>query len=208
VILCNASGSSPIRCPTVPLPDLLAAVEASLTGRFGVQPARASMSYVGVETVQILRYRSAPGEWTYASLGMSRHPMTGSAMNEIAANGPRAELILRVREITDPAGDVWRRLALLAAAPAVEGVVYTTGMTIDVGEPLVPGSSCTGAMVAKSRLADVSTARGAVSVLEALPATANELAWSRIHGADALRARWAQHSVDPADLSRATVALD
>jgi hypothetical protein len=192
----------------VPSPDLLAAVEASLTERFGVDPARASMSYVGVETVQILRYRSAPGEWTYASLGMSRHPMTGAAANVISVDGPRAELILRVRELTDPTGDVWRRLALLAVAPAVEGVVYVAGMTIDVGEPLVPGSSCTGAVLAESRFADVSTARGAVSVLEALPATANELAWSRIHGADALRARWAEHRVDPSDLSRTSVSLD
>jgi hypothetical protein len=192
----------------VPLPDLLAAVEASLTERFGSEPARASMSYVGVETVEVLRYRSAPGEWTYASLGMSRHPMTGAAANVIAIDGPRAELILRVRELTDPAGDVWRRLALLAVAPSVEGVVYTTGMTIDTGEPLIPGSSCTGALVVESHLADVDTPRGAVTLLEALPATSNELAWSRVHGATALRARWAEQDVDPADLGRATVALD
>jgi hypothetical protein len=138
---------------------------------------------------------------------MSRRPMTGAAAGVVAVDGPRAELILRVLAATDSTGNIWRRLALLAVAPAVEGVVYATGTTIDVGEPLVPESACTGAVVVESPVADVSTAQGAVAVLEALPATSDELAWSRVHGAAALRARWAEYDVDPADLGRAAVAL-
>jgi hypothetical protein len=85
--------------------------------------------------------------------------------------------------------------------------VYANGMTIDVGEPLVAGSHCTGAVIAESRFADVDTGVGGVALLEMLPATSNELAWSRVHGAAAVRARWAREGVDPADLSRATTAL-
>jgi hypothetical protein len=165
------------------------------------------MSYVGVEPIEVLRYRTAPGEWTYASLGMSRRPMTGASATVVTADGPRAELILRVQADSDPTGDIWRRLALLAAAPAVEAVVYANGMTIDVGEPLVPGSHCTGALISESHFADVDTGVGAVALLEMLSATSNELAWSRVHGAAALRARWARDAVDLTDLSRATAAL-
>ena len=42
-------------------------------------------------------------------------------------DGPRAELMLHLRDPADEHADVWRRLAVLAAAPAVEGVVYGRG---------------------------------------------------------------------------------
>ncbi len=50
-------------------------------------------------------------------------------------------------------GDLWRRLAVLAAGPVVEGVVYADGMSVDLGEPLDPSSLCTGGLIVASELA-------------------------------------------------------
>ena len=38
---------------------------------------RASVSFVGVDPIEVLRFEPIPGERAYVSLGMSRHPMTG-----------------------------------------------------------------------------------------------------------------------------------
>jgi hypothetical protein len=191
----------------VPDPDVLAAVEAALVEHFGHRPARASMSFVGVDRIEVLRFEPIPGERAYLSLGTSRHPMTGAAELVQAADGPRAELMLHVRDGADRFADVWRRVALLAAAPAVEGVVYVPGMSVDLGEPLAPGSGCTGVLVTESAIAAVSTPSGPVDVLEVLPGTSAELAWCRVRGSEPLRERWREHGVDLLDLERAAVTL-
>jgi hypothetical protein len=134
--------------------------------------------------------------------------MTGADALVQDAAGPRAELLLQVRDPADEFADVWRRLALLAAAPAVEGVVYSPGMSVDLGEPLVPGSACTGVVITESALGDLATPAGPVTVLQALPATSAELAWCRVRGSAALRERWAEQRVDGLDLHRRGVRLD
>lgn len=185
----------------------LASIDAALTEHFAQKPARASVSFVGVDPIEILRFEPIPGERAYLSLGMARHPMTSAAEAMMTTTGPRAELMLHLADPTDQFGDVWRRVALLAAAPAVEGVVYSAGMTVDLGEPFAAGSSCTGALVVESSLADVQTEVGEVKVLALLPATSNELAWSRVHGSSALQERWAEAQTDLLDLSRRAVSL-
>jgi hypothetical protein len=187
---------------------VLAAVEAALVDHFGHHPQRASVSFVGVEPVEVLRFEPIPGERAYLTLGMSRHPMTGADAAVTNTEGPRAELMLHVRDPADEQADVWRRLAVLAASPAVEGVVHRPGMSVDLGEPLVPGSSCTGALIVESGLPPVDTPAGAVDVLQVLPATSTELAWCRVRGSEALRARWSEHGTDLLDLRRRAVALD
>ena len=77
--------------------------------------------------------------------------MTGADADIMNADGPRAELMLHLRDEQDAFADVWRQLAVLAAAPAVEGVVYRAGMTVDLGQPLAAGSACTGALSSSSR---------------------------------------------------------
>ena len=99
--------------------------------------------------------------------------------------------------------EVWRRLAVLAAAPSVEGIVHRAGATLDIGEALAPGSRCTGVVVTDSTVPAV----GEVEILQVLPATANELAWSRVHGSAALRERWASAGTDLRDLRRSAVDL-
>lgn len=186
---------------------VLAPVESALVELFGGQPERASMSFLGVEPIEVLRFGTDAGLRTYVSLGMSAQPMTGAAEPVLAADGPRAELVLELRDPTDAHREVWRRLALLAAAPAVEGVVYVPGMSVDLGQPLVPGSGATGVLVVESDLAPVPTAAGTVAVLRVLPATAAELAWCRVRGAAELRDRWAAQGTDLVDLARRPAEL-
>lgn len=187
---------------------MLAAVEAALVEHFAHQPQRASVSFVGVEPIEVLRFEPVPGERAYVSLGMSRHPMTGAGELVQATDGPRAELMLHLHDPTDEYADVWRKVALLAAAPAVEGVVHSPGMTVDLGESLVAGSICTGVLIIESPLAEITTDAGSVAVLQAVPATSTELAWCRVRGSTALRERWAEANTDLLDLTRRAVALD
>jgi Suppressor of fused protein (SUFU) len=173
-------------------------------------PARASVTFVGVEPIEVLRFEAGPERW-YVSLGMSRRPMTG-ADAAVLATGPRAELAITT--LADPARNersddgLWRRLAVLAAAPAVEGVVYREGMAVELGEPLVPASRCVGVLVGPTAWVPVVQAGIEVPILLLQPATATELAWARVHGGPALQARWAERDVELRDLWRPAVGLD
>jgi len=184
---------------------VLEAVEAALTANFGHAPQRASVSFVGVEPLQVLRYDSGPDEQTFVTLGLSANPMTAAQETIAAADGPRAELLLTVRSGWS---EVWRALAVLAASPAVEGVVYSVGSTVDTGAPLAPGSRCTGALIAASEVAPVVLDSVQVDVLSLLAATSIELGWCRVHGAPALRERWAEQGTDLRDLARPPARLD
>lgn len=188
----------------MPHADPLADISAHLAGHFAQVPARASLSFVGVDPIDVLRFEPIPGERAYVSLGMSRHPMTGANEEVLAGDGPRAELLLHLRDPLDAHGDVWRNVALLAAAPAVEGVVYKPGMSIDLGAPLSSSSICTGVVVTESPVAGVSD----VEVLQIVAATPAELAWCRVRGSAALLERWAASDTDLLDLARRGVALD
>ena len=46
-----------------------------------------------------------------------------------------------------------------------------------------------------------------VRFLRAIPITANEAAWVRLKGADALREAWAEASIDIADASRSPASM-
>ena len=181
-------------------------MSAELRDHFGQAPVTASVTFLGVEPIDILRFEPIPGETAYLTLGMSRHPMTASTETLVASDGPRAELMLHVRN-DDRFADVWRRLAILGAAPAVEGVVYTPGMTVDTGEPLVAGSRCTGVVVDESAVPAIPTADVDVQVFTVTPATSTELAWSRVHGTAALQERWREQAADLLDLARSAVPL-
>ena len=188
--------------------SVLGSVEAALHEHFAQSPARASVSFLGVEPVEVLRFEPIPDEVAFVSLGMSRRPMTAAQEAVLAADGPRAELMLHLHSTTRGSDEVWRRVAVLAAAPDVEGVVYVAGMTVDMGEPLAAGSVCTGFVVVKSPLDTVTTDSGEVTILQVVPATSTELAWARVHGTPALQQRWAEHHSDLLDLGRRPVPLD
>jgi hypothetical protein len=186
-------------------PDILQRVEAAYRLHFEVAPARASVSFLGLDPIEILRYPEGRLDH-YLSLGMSRHPMSdpGEAMMAIES-GPRAELLLSAAGRPEP---LWRNLAVLAAAPAVEGVVYQVGNRIDLGEPLCSGSRCTGGVLAAAALQPIAVPElAAVHVLRVLPATQTELAWARVHGSEQLQQRWLTAGTDLTDLMRDPVDL-
>jgi len=185
--------------------DILHHVEAAYRQHFEVAPARASVSFLGVDAIEILRYPEGRLDH-YLTLGMSRHPMSDPGEAMIATEGaPRAELLLAAAGRPEP---LWRNLAVLAAAPAVEGVVYQVGNTVDLGEPLCSGSRCSGGVLATAALRPITLPDlAAVHVLQVLPATHTELAWARVHGSEQLQQRWLTAGTDLADLMRDPVDL-
>ena len=193
-------------------PDgLLETVEGAYLQYFQLIPDRASVSFVGVQPIEVLRFGEpdrgqAAAATHYLSLGMSRYPMVGpSATHTDDPSAPRAELLLTA---TGEAEGLWRRLAVLAAAPAVEGAVYQDGGRLHLGEALVPGSRCVGAVLARGPMPAISVPGSAdVQLLQLLPATATELAWARVHGSAALRQRWEDQGTPLSDLMREPVTL-
>lgn len=193
------------------MPDALASVAAAYLQHYETAAVRASVSFVGVEPIEILRFeqQAYPGEpviTDYLSLGMCRYPMAEASavlVDEVAA--PRGELLLSAYGRPD---DVWRRLAVLAAAPAVESAVYRVGARIDLGEAWCGGSRCTGAVLVDGPLLPIPVPGMAdVVVLKLVPAAAIELAWARVHGTPALLDRWRDEGTDLRDLHREPVAL-
>jgi len=185
--------------------DILALVEAAYRQHFEVLPARASVSFVGVDPIEVLRYSDGAVDH-YLTLGMARHPMADPAEAVVATStAPRAELLLIAAGRPDR---LWHALAVLAAAPAVEGAVYLPGNRIDLGEPLSPGSRCTGAVLVGSQVQPVAVSGTAdVQVLRVLPATQTELAWARVHGSEQLHRRWQDTNTDLTNLLRDPVDL-
>lgn len=190
-------------------PDsVLLQVEAHLLAVLGQDSGRAGVSFLGAERIDVLRFGPDPdGLVRYATLGMSRSPMGDPGAAVVLADGPRAELLLSVRDRQD---SVLRRLAVLAASPAVEGVVLVAGAGLDLGEPLWDGAAFTavlvgepGALVPDVQLPDHEPVR----FLPLLPMTPHEAAWKRVHGAGALQTRWLESGTDLRDPRRAQVSL-
>jgi hypothetical protein len=189
---------------------VLLLVEAHLLSVFGQDSGRAGVSFLGSDPVDVLRFGPDPdGLVRYATLGMSRHPMGDPGADLVAANGPRAELVLTVRDRQD---SVLRRLAVLAASPAVEGVVVSAGAGLDIGEPLWDGAAFTAVLVAEpgGLVPDLQLegAEDPVRFLPVLPMTPSEAAWKRVHGAAALEELWLSQGVDLRDPRRPQAALE
>lgn len=178
-------------------------VEHGLRRWFAGEPERASVSFVGVEPISILRFPRADGTTSLVSLGMSRVPLPSQDGMDDARASSRAELCLD----GFLAPDAWRQFAVLAAAPAVEGAIYRLGVSVDLGVALGTGSRCTGGLLATSEIPPVKTRHGDVTILRILPATPDELAWTRVHGSQALRRRWTDENVDLRDFGRGPVNL-
>ncbi|MFD4790834.1 suppressor of fused domain protein [Streptomyces sp. NPDC058459] len=191
--------------------DVLPLVEARLNSAFGEPGARASVTFLGADRIEVLRFQE--GEVVrYATLGMSAHPMSDpTALVADPVEGPRAELVLSVRAGLVDTGPVLRPLAVLAASPQVEGVVVAPGASLDVGEPLWPGAAFTSVLVGEPgglvEDLELDAPLDPVRFLPLLPMTPNEAAWKRVHGAGALQERWLTHGTDLRDPGRASVPL-
>ncbi|WOX12392.1 suppressor of fused domain protein [Streptomyces sp. N50] len=196
--------------------DVLALVEARLRTALGEPDARAAVTFLGTDRVEVLRFPDDNQDGTvvrYATLGMSAQPMSDpTAMLADPVAGPRAELVLSVRGGLADTDKVLRPLAVLAASPQVEGVIVAPGASLDVGEPLWPGAPFTSVLVAEPgglvEDLDLDAPLDPVRFLPLLPMTPNEAAWKRVHGAQALQERWLTNGTDLRDPSRRSVPLD
>ncbi|MEU6864601.1 suppressor of fused domain protein [Streptomyces sp. NPDC046876] len=192
--------------------EILALVEARLRSALGEPDARAAVTFLGTDRIEVLRFTE--GDLVrYATLGMSANPMTDpTAVVADPLRGPRAELVLTVRSGLAPTDRLLRPLAVLAASPQVEGLVVAPGASLDVGEPLWEGAPFTSVLVAEPgglvEDLELDEPMEPVQFLPLLPMTPNEAAWKRVHGAAALQERWLAHGTDLRDPLRTAVTLD
>ncbi len=186
--------------------DVLADVRAHLCAHFAREPDAASVTFLGTRSFDVLRFGSDDGVIHYVSLGCSREPMTDpaefAAAERSAVRGPRAEVAVALRGTT-PTG-LARSVAVLAAAPAVEGLVLAPDALVDLGSPLWSGAAFTAFLLGRSEISDVElpAPRDPVAVLSAIPITPTEAAWVRLKGAPALREAWQSDGVDVLDPHR------
>jgi len=162
------------------------------------------VTFLGTERIDVLRYGpDDDGVSHYVSLGCSRHPMFDpTEMVTDALHGPRAEVVSHCAARCDRSLPV--PVAIVAAAPAVEGLILEPDALIDLESPLWDSAPFTRSCWARSDIDDVSltTPLPGVTVLSATPITATEAAWVRLKGADAMRDAWQQDGVDVLDPSR------
>ncbi|MEV7238113.1 suppressor of fused domain protein [Streptomyces sp. NPDC051020] len=209
--------------------EILALVEARLRTALGEPDARAAVTFLGTDRIEVLRF--VDGDVVrYATLGMSAQPMSDpTAALADPVKGPRAELVLSVRAGLADTDKVLRALAVLAASPQVEGLIVAPGASLDLGEPLWPGAPFSSVLVAEpgGLVEDLElneppplggSAGGGgretggpmepVRFLPLLPMTPNEAAWKRVRGAQELQERWLSHGTDLRDPLRTSVTLD
>lgn len=188
--------------------DVLAVVRTQVCAHFAgsgmtVDPDTASVTFLGTERIDVLRFGpDSGGVVHYVSLGCSRHPMFDpSELVTDTIHGPRAEVVVSLRGPT-PRG-LARAVAVLAAAPAVEGLILEPDALVDLGMPLFDSSAFTAFLLGESGIGDVALPlRASVRVLSAIPITPTEAAWVRLKGADAMREAWRQDGVDVLDPGR------
>ncbi|MHC9294141.1 suppressor of fused domain protein [Mycobacterium sp. LTG2003] len=193
--------------------DVLAAVRARLDAHFSAagitaEPVSASVTFLGTERVDVLRYgpdlRSDLVEvYHYVTLGCSRHPMFDpTELVSDPIHGPRAEVVVSLRGPT-PTG-LARSLAVLAAAPAVEGLILDADALVDLETPLFDSAPFTAFLLGASDIEDVvlPDPLSPVRVFSATPITPTEAAWVRLKGADAMREAWQTDGVDVQDPGR------
>lgn len=183
--------------------DVLAEVRARLSAHFDREPDAASVTFLGTQSFDVLRFGpDGSGVIHYVSLGCSREPMTDPA--ELAADprGPRAEVAVSLRGPT-PSG-LARSVAVVAAAPAVEGLVLVPDSLVDLGTPLWEAAPFTAFLLDRSEIDDVALPAPleTVAILSATPITPTEAAWVRLKGAEAMREAWRADGVDVLDPGR------
>ncbi|BBZ42922.1 suppressor of fused domain protein [Mycobacterium parmense] len=193
-------------------------VRAHLRDHFaGIEPDSASVTFLGTESMEVLRFREADGVAHYVTLGCSRHPMTDPAQAVTdPLRGPRAEVVLRLRDRGTLPG-LARSMAILAATPAVDGVVLLADALIDLGSPLWAWGSgeprrvpFTAVLLGHTEIADLplEPPLDPVRFLSATPITATEAAWVRLKGAEAMRQAWRNDRVDVLDPNRPAAQPD
>ena len=181
--------------------DVTAEVRAHLRNHFAgagvsAEPDVATVTFVGLEPVDVVRFGPDPyGVVHYVSVGGSRH-----------WTGEPTEMVVSLRGPSVGAG-LARSVAVLAAAPAMEGLIPVPDALVDLGQPVWrtpaqfaarPRVPFTAFLLGHSEIKPWAGVR----FLQAIPVTANEAAWVRLKGADAMRQVWQEDDVDVLDPSR------
>ena len=190
-------------------------VRAHLQAHFtDAEPDAASVTFLGTETIDVLRFREPDATVHYVTLGCSRHPMTEPTLDVAdPLRGPRAEIVVQLRD-PGPITGIARTLAILAAVPAVEGVVLCADALVDLGSPLWASPSTrvpfTAVLLGRSEIGDLplDPPRDPVQFLLATPITATEAAWVRLKGAEAMRQAWDNDGVDVLNPNRPAAQPD
>ena len=131
--------------------DVLQLVEARLRTALGEPDARAAVTFLGTDRIEVLRFRDGGRSCATPRSACPPSPMTDpTAAARRPGRGPaRRAGALRARPARADTDKVLRPLAVLAASPQVEGVVVAPGASLDVGEPLWPGAPFTSVLVAE-----------------------------------------------------------
>ena len=185
--------------------SVLAVVREHLVDYYGTEPQEASVTFLGAPPIRILRFVDTDTEMVrYVSLGCSAEPMGDPSAIVPDPSAPRAELCVVLRGGVD---GLVRALAVLAAAPAVEGLILAEGALIDLGEPLWEGAAFTAVVLQAPDVPDVELPGDAapVAVFRAVPVTHTEAAWVRMKGAVELEEAWREAGIDVTDPARAAV---
>ncbi|MEJ5919415.1 MULTISPECIES: suppressor of fused domain protein [unclassified Corynebacterium] len=185
---------------------IVTAVREQLCGFYeDSDPAEAQLTFLGATPMTLLRFGpDSEGVVTYASLGCSAEPMADpNDMTPDFTTGPRAEIIVEMNNGLD---EIIRPLAMLAASPSIEGLVLQEDALLDFNSPLWAGSRFTGFVLIHADVPDVTAPGGeTVTMLQAVPATANEFALARAKGVPELRQTWESHGTVFADPHRVSV---
>ena len=194
--------------------ETLARVRAHLFAHFSsagidTEPDVASVTFLGAEPIEVLRFRPPPRRGGALRLaGLLAAPDGRSDRDgRRPERGPRAEVVLRLRN-PGPITRLAHSLAIVAATPAVDGVVLTEDALIDLGSPLWDNPSgpapFTAMLLGRSDIPDLplDPPHDPVRFLSATPITATEAAWVRLRGADAMREAWRSDGVDVLDPNR------
>jgi hypothetical protein len=190
--------------------DPLVAVAGHLRAHFASlgmdsEPDVASVTFLGVERIDVLRFgpdhrAGFDGVFHHVTLGCSRYPMADPAAPLAdPLLGPRAEVVLGLRGA--PTVGLARTLAVVAATPAVEGVVLGPDAMVDLSAPLWAEAPFTAVLLGDSDIPALPlvSPRDPVQFLSAVPITQTEGAWVRLKGAEAMRQAWADDRVDVLD---------
>ena len=172
--------------------DVAEEVRAHLRAHFAragvlTDPDVATVTFVGVPPIEVRRFGPDPwGVIHYVSVGGSR-----------VSDGTPTEMVISLRAAPTQPG-LARSVAVLAAAPAVEGLMPAPDALVDLGQPAWQTAAFTAFLLADSEIGPV----GEVQFLQAVPVTANEAAWVRLKGADAMRQAWREDGTDVLDPTR------
>ena len=182
---------------------------------FDSAPDVATVTFLGVERIDVLRFGpdrrpGSEGAFHYVTVGCSRYPMADGAVAVTdPIRGPRAEIAMSLRAGA-PATGLARSLAVVAATPAVDGVVLDAGALVDLSGPLWAAAPFTAVLLGISDIPDLplESPRDPVRFLSAIPITQTEGAWVRLKGAEAMRQAWADDRVDGLDPLRSASSPD